>query len=380
MDLSAKLSLRLAVLAFVLVCFNNLWQVLDWPETQLLFTYDVGFHRRALVGEVISWFSPNGLMKAQVNAIGMLITLAGATAMVAIMLRELLRVRGGGAVVLVFVTSLGFCAFVGNTGYLGGIMFLLTAAALYLPMTAMGLLLRALLCVVGVLVHENMLPVYATLISAEAFLRARNMALPRRVFLSALPLLCALVATGVVTTYGTLPFSDFNDLHRATQARALDFDVRLDTLEPVAGPGPGGRGSEWVWMSPFHKFVLVTYGGIGFLLLAVQSWFIWRLTERLQVLERVVAILAGWAPMSLLCVAFDVSRFVAFASINSFLMIAILCRDHETCRARLYTIFSPVVILVFLLLSTQIELRTHNDNERHLVTFPGRLIYMVLGD
>ncbi|MBU2935060.1 MULTISPECIES: hypothetical protein [Pacificibacter] len=61
-------------------------------------------------------------------------------------------------------------------------------------------------------------------------------------------------------------------------------------------------------------------------------------------------------------------------------MIAILCRTHQSCRDRLYVVFSPVVIVAFIVFSAQIELRDLNDSDRYLFSFPGLLTYAFVGD
>jgi hypothetical protein len=84
--------------------------------------------------------------------------------------------------------------------------------------------------------------------------------------------------------------------------------------------------------------------------------------------------------MSLLFVAFDVSRFVAFSLVNSFLMIAILCRTRQSCRDRLCAVLSPAVVVAFFVFGAQIELLDLNNSERYLFSFPGRLAYIFIGE
>lgn len=100
MDLSAKTSLRLVVFAFILVCMNHLSVLSSWSMTQYLFSYDNGLQRRALAGEMVSWLLTSGQTAAQIQAIGLLVTFAGGLILLAIMLRDVLPVRGGGAVVI----------------------------------------------------------------------------------------------------------------------------------------------------------------------------------------------------------------------------------------------------------------------------------------
>lgn len=380
MDLSLKTSLRLAVFAFILVCLTRMSVLSSWSMTQYLFSYDNGFQRRALVGEIVSWFLSAGLTSAQVQVIGIGVTFVGALILLAIMLRDVLPVRGGGAVVIVFATSIGFATMIGNTGYLAGAMIAVTAAALYLPFTVLGVTLRAILCVIGVLIHENMLPIFATLISAETYFRGHSLPHPRRLVVAALPLCAAFISSVIVMKWGTHPYEMLVPLQDAAQTRALDFDIRENAVEPVVMPGPNGRSYDVVWTQPFYYFRLISFTGVGGVFLLAQSYLTWRLTETLPRFERVVALAAGWAPMSLLFVAFDVSRFVAFALVNSFLMIAILCRTRQSCRDRLYVVFSPVVIVAFIVFSAQIELRDLNDSDRYLFSFPGRLAYAFVGD
>lgn len=380
MDLSAKMSLRLAFVAFVLVCFNHLSVLSSWAMTQYLFSYDNGFQRRALAGELVSWLFPSGQTNAQIQAIGLVVTFVGGLILLAIMVRDVLPVRGGGAVVIVFVTSIGFATLIGNTGYLAGLLILLTAIALYLPLSGIGVALRAILGVLGVMIHENMLPIFVSLIAAEVYFRGQDLPQVKRISLAVTPLIIAAIAVGVVAKVGTHPHDMLGPLQDAAQARALDFEIRWNAVEPAVAPGPSGRSYDSIWTHPFYYFRLISFAGIGGLFLLAQSVLTWRLTDSLPMLERVVALAAGWAPMSLLFVAFDVSRFVAFALVNSFLMIAILCRTRESCRDRLHSVFSPVVIVVFLVLGAQIELRDLNDENRYQFSFPGRLVYVFFGE
>jgi len=348
--------------------------------TQYLFSYDDGFQRRALAGEVVSWFLSGGQTAAQIQAIGILVTFIGGLILLAIMLRDVLPVRGGGAVVIVFVTSIGFATVIGNTGYLAGLMIGLTAAALYLPLSFVGVTLRVVLCVIGVLIHENMLPIFATLVAADAYFRGQALPHSKRLIVSAIPLCAAMIATLIVVKFGTHPYEMLTPMQEAAQMRALDFEIRANALEPVVAAGPNGRSYDVVWTQPFYYFKLMSFAGVGGLFLLAQSFLTWRLTDALPHLERLVALAAGWAPISLLFVAFDVSRFVAFALVNSFLMIAILCRTRQSCRDRLYEVFSPAVVVAFLVFSAQIELRDLNDSDRYLLSFPGRLAYIFLGE
>ena len=81
MDLTWKSASRLALVVLLLVIVTHLKGPSLWAQTQLLFDYDLGFQRRTLVGEVVSWIFPNGLTHDQIHAVAFFLSLSMILAM-----------------------------------------------------------------------------------------------------------------------------------------------------------------------------------------------------------------------------------------------------------------------------------------------------------
>lgn len=225
--------LRLATLfSFLLALINHLLPPKAFPATQLLFDYEFGLARRGLAGEILSALTGDSISVSEIHTAAAAITLIGALTLAAFMSRRMAPGKTTYLILIVLFNSFAFASFVGNSGYLDGLLVAVAVAALMSDgKTPAGLALRMLLCGLGVLIHENMLPYFTVLIGFELYLSRREH--PNAKLFAGLPVVAGV---GVVAVLAI--FAEFSP------QQAVDYAVYLQTkagfgIDPTAADVAG---------------------------------------------------------------------------------------------------------------------------------------------
>lgn len=353
----------------------------EWVLTQFTLTYDLGFQRRGLTGEVLSLIFPEGLTRAVANGVAVAITMAATVWITAFVWR---RCRGAdgpaGALWLVlFATSLGLATWIGNTGYLEALAFLPVLAALSLDVTRLSRVAAASALVAGAsLFHENALPYFAPLVAADVWLRNGPRALPRRLTLALAPVGVAAAATWTILHVGTHPSSMLPQLHALAEARALDFTLKASAVDVVAHLPEGATSTfDQTWSDAFSAAWLTIFILFGLIILVPTLALVLGGARHRPVLDRLAIVAAVVAPLSLIFVAFDVSRFLAVAMLNAYLLGAILLRHDPAFAAGFARALSPANVIVLLMLHGHLMLQDLNQSLLFYGRVPGALFTQV---
>jgi len=362
-----------------------------WSQTQFLFTYDLGFQRRALLGEGLARIFPDGLSAANTYLVAAAMTV-GATAFLFAFVLRAFHGRGpsdgtGGAglglALVLFATSVGLATFIGNTGNLDALLMIVALACLWPnprqnsgPMAMVARSVVVSLTLAGAtLIHENVLPYFAVLVGLDQWLKTANQPTARRVFLTVLPLVLTAIAAIIVIRTGTHPVADLKDLVTAARQRSLDFPIRVDTFDPIVSlPNASKSMLSGVWSSGFYRFRLTAFGGSGLLLLAAMLVIVLRAAAHRPTVDKFLMIGAVLSPVSLLLIAFDVSRFASLGLINSYLVMAILSRADHRFAAALKRQLGLTTIVVLLVVHGNLMLRDLNAGRLFTSGFPGALV------
>ncbi|MFV2054696.1 hypothetical protein [Aliiroseovarius sp. YM-037] len=373
-------ALPIALFVFTLMALTKMRPPNLWAHTQFLLSYDVGTVRRSLIGQGLAWVFESGLMQSTIFALAAVLTLSGAAAMVLFMARALARLDGGAEVLLVFVTSVGMVTFLCNTGYLEGALALVGVAALILPVRgALPLIAKCVLCIVGVLIHDIMLPTFALLVGLQLFLSRDELPVASRIALGALPV--ALTAAVLTALFLLSPDAaeSYDTVFATVTDRALDFPTRKGAVEAVMSYGPGMEPAyDSVWGSDLYRFELIYISWIG---VAITLWLLVaaaRLISHRPMLDRLALVAAGLGPLSLLLVAFDVSRLLGVAILHAFLVIAVVLLIDESARVKLRSVFTQQAIVLLLIVNVVVGFRPLNGYPEFGDDFPGAVMELPL--
>ncbi|QMU59478.1 MAG: hypothetical protein GKR98_15600 [Boseongicola sp.] len=366
MKLTWRFSLWFSAFALFLIALSRMRAPYLWAETQFLFTYDMGFQRRGLFGEILSWAYPVGMSQTDVHSVALLMSMTVAFATFFYFRDRFQVAEPGGILLLLFATSIGTATVIGNTGYLDQLLVVLTLIAVSMQSTTVGIVLRLVMVAVGVLVHENMLPYFAPLIGLELWLRRPEAPMVNRLMMALIMPVFATVIAALVIVFGTYPLESSAALHAYIDSRALGFDFRPDTLDPLVDL-PAGQGVHAeAWATNDYIFRLTSYGGVGFVMIALTFLPMLAAMSHRPLVDRIAATGAIVAPLSLMVVAFDVSRFMAIALLNVFLVAAMMLSRDEKFARNLSARLSPNLVVSILVLSGIFVLRDLNIDPRGL--------------
>jgi hypothetical protein len=367
--------LRLAaVLSFVLALVNHLLPPKAFAATQLLFDYSQGLARRGLVGQGLDYLIRGKVSVSEIYLAAALITLAGALAFYVFLARNLPQTRSAYMVIILALNSFAFASFIGNTGYLDGLLLLIAVVALSIDAGRLsGVVARLLLVVPGVLIHENMLPYFAVLIGFDLWLahKGRKNAL----LIAASPVLVGAFLLALLVL-----------LARFTPEQAQAF---ADGLQARAGFGLDPNSTVVVGRSIGDNFALmadlrgttkywawVLFDGVPLFLMSL--WLIWLgrklLAPSAHPLTALLMVGAILAPLSLNVIAFDVVRFGVASVLAGFVVIALLIRADPEARARLEQVLSWPLFVVLLVLNANIFTMQVNILSGHTSQFPWVLL------
>jgi len=366
--------LRLALaLSLALALINHVLAPKAFAATQLLFDYQFGLIRRGLAGELLRHLSGGTVSIHEIYAAAALVTLSGILAFALYLWRYLPRRTSGYLLLVLAFNSFAFASFAGNTGYLDGLLMLVAVAALFsTPNTLAGLALRLVLCAVGVLVHENMLPYFAVLIGLDLWLRTsgRN----ARFAIAASPVLAALAVLAILVLFAEFTPEQATDYAQHLQARA-GFALDANSTD-VAGRSIGqnlalmeelrGTRKYWTW---------VLFDGVP--LFAMSLWLLWlagRVAGNVAPLTRLFIAAAILSPLSLNLIAFDVVRFGAASVLAGFLVIGLLLRSIPGAVDRLERTLNWPHFLIVLVLNANMFTIGVNIGAGHTSQFPWVLL------
>jgi len=363
--------LRLAAaISFIFVIVNHLMPPSVFAGSQLLFDYDQGFIRRGLAGELLGPMLGPTVSVGEIYLAAALITLTAAAILYIFLIRNL-----GGTVVsfllmiLVF-DSFAFASFIGTTGYLDGVLLALVLLALSTNGAGtLGLLLRLAVCVIGILVHEAMLPYFTVLIGFELWIvrgAGRGAVLP-----ALLPVAVGFMTVAVLSVIGE---------HDAAQAQAFlaGLNQRIEYTLPEGI-------KQVVRLSLTDNFELMRdmrsqprywnwWKFDGTPLILMSLWLIWLnmklLGREASILTKILCLGAITAPFSLNLIAFDVVRFGVMAVLNGFIVAALLVRHLPGARERLTQVLTWPVFVILLIINANIFTMQVNQTENHLSQFP----------
>jgi len=363
-----------AAVSFLLALVNHVLPPKAFAATQLLFDYSEGLTRRGLVGAALTLLPGDKVSVGEIYAVAALVSLAGAGAFYLFLKRTMPEQRAPLLLIILALNSFAYSSFIGNTGYLDGVLMVLTLLALSSNgARGMGLALRLGLTVLGVMVHENMLPYFTLLIGFDLFLarRAQKGALA----ISLLPATFGLLTLATLLFIGRMSPDQAGAFAAHVQARA-GFGVDPSATK-VAGRGIAqnfalmadlrGTTKYWAW---------VLFDGVPLALMS--GWLFWLARRLLGAANRDLAVfylgLVLLAPLSLNIIAFDVVRFGAASVLGGFIAIALILRHIPEAASRLTDTLSWPHFLLLLVLNANIFTIEVNIGAGHTSQFPWVLL------
>ncbi len=363
-----------AAVSFLLALVNHVLPPKAFAATQLLFDYSQGLTRRGLVGQILTLVFPDKVSVGQIYAVAAGISLLGALAFYLFLKRTLPEQTSALLLIILALNSFAYSSFIGNTGYLDGMLLTLTLLALSSKATTRaGLAVRLALTVLGAMVHENMLPYFTLLIGFDLFLARRGQT--RALGVALLPLGVGLVTVAALATLGRFSPDQAADFAAHLQARA-GFGVD-PTATVVAGRGIGGN---FDLMANLHKttkyWAWVLFDGVPLGLMSL--WLFWLAGRLLGPLAprsaRLLLAAVLLAPLSLNVIAFDVVRFGAASVLAGFVAIALILRHIPEAAPRLTKILTWPHFLLLLVLNANMFTIEINIGSGHTSQFPWVLL------
>ncbi len=366
--------LRLAAgLSFLLALVNHLLPPKAFAATQLLFDYQFGLTRRGLAGEILNLFTGAQVSVAEIYAATAFISALGGIAFYMFMARLMPKRRSSYLILILALNSFAFSSFIGNTGYLDGVLLALTALALSSDAAGTrGLMIRLAVTVIGVMFHENMLPYFTVLLAFDLWLARRGAPFALLIALSPVALgfvtVAVLAKVGAFTPQQAAAFAEYVQTKAAFGLDANSTDVAGRSIGQNFALMAELRGTTkyWTW---------VLFDGLP--LLAMAVWLIWlanRLLGGSDVKTRLLMIGAIIAPLSLNIIAFDVVRFGVASVLAGFVVIVLLIRHSPEAARRLEDVLTWPHFLVVLVLNVNIFTIEVNIGSGQASQFPWVLL------
>jgi hypothetical protein len=328
----------LAVLALVFGILSGVrWPNL-WSMTHLLFDYAIGFTKRGLVGQFLSYVLADPISYLTLAVLSFCIFTLWVF-LLFIGLRGIAKVdyRIWLVAAVVFVSP-GFVFLVHEIGYLDHLGLVVVFACVMMPANLVGLLGRVLLCVLMVLSHEtfflSFFPVVALEFLVRSTLRGNRAALASTVLLVG-------VAAALTVWMGQSSLPPEKEAIYASHVaeRARDFSIRPDAIKLQFRDGGDNLAiMAKIWQRE-KRWGLVLVGTvfllplpIGFALTSLGMIRRTPLPDRERVLISLGIGAASFCPLILNVVAWDIWRFFALTQISAFLVLIVVA---ERCRVAL---------------------------------------------
>lgn len=364
---SRMTSVLLAV--FGLMAFAKIKPPNEWAQTHYLFSYDLGLSRRALTGETLQWLGFEGVTNAQSHLVAIFITVLGGLALTLWVARHVPQTQAGLALGLTIITSFGVAVYLGNTGYLDGLLMALAFAALILPGTGIGTVLaKSLLCCVGALIHEAMAGTFAVLIATQLWLSGARMLAPIPVIASG--------GLAVVLSISS-PFADLalTEVTAAVSDRALDFNARSIAIEAVMRFRDGMEPSFLsFWDGPGHFFEQTFVLPVGVAYLGVWLMLTLKLVAHRDLLDRIAIAMSMLGPLAILLIAYDLSRFLSLTILQGACLLILLTYQDKVAKDRFHEVFTPMVFVGFLVANVMIAFPPLNPVPSFYDQLPGAVL------
>jgi len=363
-----------AAVSFLLALVNHLLPPKAFAATQLLFDYSSGVRRRGLVGSALDLVFGAHVSVGEIYAVVVLMALFGAGAFYVFLMRTLPGTVPSMLLVILALNSFAFSSFVGNTGYLDTVLLGATLLAISTDGRGRaGLVVRLLVCVLGVFIHENMLPYFTVLIAFDLWLARGGAA--RSLVVVASPVLVAVVTVAILAA-----------VTRETPEQAATFAAHLQAgagfrLDPhstdVAGRSIGQNFALMADLRHTRKYWgWVLFDGVPLGLMSL--WLIWLALkvagQGAGALTRWILVGAVAAPLSLNLIAFDVVRFGVASVLVGFVVIAVLTRYQEGAGERLQATLSWPLFTLLLVVNANIFTIEVNIGAGHSSQFPWVLL------
>ncbi len=367
---------RLAVVALFFVLVRNLLPPNAFTGTVLLFDYNFGLIRRGMIGVAANLFWGDTVTVNEVYLISVLMAFFG-TGMAAVLFsRRLPATLAGYLLLILLFSSFAFAAIMASTGYIDLILIGMVCLSLFTSAaTKGGVLLRIAVAVIGVFMHEVMLPYFTVFYAFDIWVSRPLQKTLTRFFTAILPLIGAIVSLAILNKWGQLPpesyaaFVDYIDAKSTFPANPESTIVMKRTLADNLSVMAEKRG-----MLDYRSWVL--FDGIP--LFGMTLWMIWfnlkLLGPQASALTRFAVISAILAPMSLNVIAFDVVRFGAISVFVGFLTIASQMHTDPTTCDRLSRIMTWPMFVIVLFLNLNISVNQLNSGDGHEFLFPWVLV------
>ncbi|MBD3679392.1 MAG: hypothetical protein HUJ27_13475 [Rhodobacteraceae bacterium] len=357
----------LTILSLVLALANHLLPPTQYSATQLLVTYDGGFVRRGMGGELLSLVLPDRVRIPEIYLAAFMITLAGAASFYVALFA---RMRGSLTtmlLMLIALNSFAFSSFVGSTGYLDGLLMVLAATALASPSEAnWGLAMRVALLLFGALIHEVMVPYFMMLIALDIWLAEEG----RRRWRAALPVVAGCSAVILLFTLGDVTPEISAKIVENVRARAA-FAPHEGGLQTIAFSMTDHLAFAEQHRAHASHNTMLLFDGVP---LGAMVLWIWWLGTRLlgdgQAGARLIFLLVLLAPLSLNMVAVDVARFFCAAALSGFLALGLILVRVPGARARLAETLTLGHALAVLVLSSNLFTYEFNSGTGYMAQAP----------
>lgn len=367
--------LRLATaLSLLFVLINHLLPPNLFAGSQLLFDYDQGFVRRGLAGEVLGYWLGQSVSLTELYLTSAILTVLASLVFYFFLIRNLGDRLASYLLVILVLESFAFASFVGSAGYLDAVLLVLALLAMSSDATTgRGLILRGLLCALGVLIHENMLPYFTVLIGFDIWLSRGARQVAR--WPALLPVAVGLAAVLVLGLFGEHDAQQAAIYLDNLKARAefdlhpgVDMVVNLtltDNFDFMKDMRAQGR--YWNWM---------LFDGLPLFLMSL--WLIWLnlklLGKSADGLTKILCIGSIFAPLSLNIIAFDIVRFGVMSVLVGFIITALLVQKLPEARDRLKNHLSWPVFVILLVLNANVFTMQINTTATHTAQFPWVLV------
>lgn len=361
-------------LSLLLVVVNHVLPPKAFSATQLLFDYEFGLIRRGLAGEVLGWIVGQQVSLGEIYLASVVVTLVGVFAFYLFLQREVGDSLSGQLLLILGLNSFAFASFAGNTGYLDALLLALVLASLTTDATSLpGLAARVLVCLVGVLLHENMLPYFALLLGFDLFLARGG---GRKATIPALaPVAAGGVLVACLAVFAELP-PDSAAVLAAHVADRADFAFDPNATA-VAGRSIGDNFDLMQEMRRTTKYwTWMLFDGVPLAVMAVWLGWLGRRMLGEAATPLALAALAAvlLAPLSLNLIAFDVVRFGVSSVLSGFIALALIARYVDGASERLQETLSWPHFLIVLVLNANMFTIEVNIGAGHMAQFPWVLV------
>ncbi len=333
-------AVALAVTLWTAASLSDDPDLVEWSFTHWAFTYEHGVTKRALVGEVVSWFVPPSSLFSAVHWLSLLVFLAAATGLIFFFWRPFMVSGGGGRLafaVLATTHPATLSHLLYDAGRFDQIGLLIALACLVsIDRGRARALLLACLCGTAILVHEAFLLMYVPLVMAYwAYSGTKSEArwlMPAAVTLVVLGVTLSVILQGAPDIGRQQYYRELVDLH-GPWIRESSIGVLYGSLTAEIGRSLGLLASG---RRIFQHLTLALF-------LLPTALIAAKIVRRRIALERSEGnadpsvawlLIAAASPLSLYAIGIDFARWWALTITNLLLTLALIMgRSRQWSRA-----------------------------------------------